>query len=177
MMMRTAIIALFVVCLLLGGSSALASPVQVSFSALPSSVSGGAGSTVGWGYSISNDTSNWLLAQFINFSTPAQSGSFDFTIFDYPFIAPHTTVTLSYNPAGSGLAQFTWSSSAAPGTVNAGSFLLEARLFSDMSGKIDLGPVNVSAPYSVSLSPVPELPSLVLVGFGLACLLLVRKLA
>ena len=72
-----------------------------TFSTIPSNgnISGAPGATIGWGYSITNEsTSDWLLATNLNadsfaFGTPT-------LLFDFPEVAPGATVTEVFDPIG-----------------------------------------------------------------------------
>lgn len=113
--------------LLLGGQSAYAIP-DWSFGLLPASgnVSGPAGSTVGWGYEITNpDTDNWLSVWGLS-ADLFQNGS-PMSLFDFPSLAPGASVTVPYDEVnGFGLYQLTWDVTAPDGFVNSGTFILSA---------------------------------------------------
>jgi hypothetical protein len=67
---------------------------SITFSLLPSdgNVSGPAGSLVGWGYSLTNDsTSDWFLAT--NLNSDSFSNGTPMLLFDFPEVAPGATVT------------------------------------------------------------------------------------
>ena len=76
-----------------------------TFSLLPDdgSIAGGPGQTVGWGYSIENQsTTHWLV------TTGLAPGSFQFgtpeLFFDFPILAPGSSVTVPFDAASVGLA-------------------------------------------------------------------------
>jgi len=162
--------AVWIVLMLLVAGAAHADGV-VSFSALPTDISGSPGSTVGWGYSITNNTGDWLETTLVNQGL-FQHGSFS-SLFDYPVIAPGATVTENFVFTGTGtdigLAEFTWDANAPAGFVNSGLFVLSYELFSTDPildpNAIDLGPgADISTPYSVTVSStaIPEPGSLYL---------------
>src|SRR5690349_3062004 len=96
----------------------------------PGNVSGVAGSTVGWGYSITNDsTSNYLELTGIDSDLfLAVDGVPDASIFDFPVLAPLQTVTEQYDPIGFiGLFQFTWNPGVPVGTTETGAFTVRAQ--------------------------------------------------
>jgi len=67
---------------------------SITFSLLPSggNVSGPAGSLVGWGYSITNNSStDWFLAT--NLNSDSFANGIPTLIFDFPEVAPGATVT------------------------------------------------------------------------------------
>lgn len=150
----------------------------VSFSALPADISGPPGSTVGWGYSITNDTSDWLQTMNVDQGI-FQHGTFT-SLFDFPVIAPGATVTVDFvftNGTGidTGLGEFAWDANAPAGFVNSGLFVLSYDLFSvdpllDPNA-IPLGPeASTSTPYSATVSE-PSSLYLALSGIGIALLL------
>src|SRR5690349_3652445 len=83
-----------------------------SFNVLPPDVTGPADSTVGWGYEISNQsTTSWLEVTTLN------AGVFEHgitnSLFDFPIIAPLTTVSVTFDPINSiGLYELTWDANA-----------------------------------------------------------------
>ena len=96
-----------------------------SFTDLPPDVAGPAGSSVGWGYTITNESStSWLVL------TALSAGVFDHgspdSLFDFPSLAPDTTVSVNFDPANlAGLYDLTWEATAPIGFVNAGFFTLQ----------------------------------------------------
>lgn len=100
---------------------------SVTFLATPSAVSGPAGSAVGWGYSITNNSqTDYLDISGIDsdlFLTA--DGIPDASIFNFPNLAPGQTVVQAYDPRNSlGLFQFTWNSGPPAGTTETGVFTL-----------------------------------------------------
>ena len=155
-----------------------------NFSLLPSGgdISGPAGSTIGWDYTITNlDTVNWLSLTGIS-ADSFSNGTPDASVFDFPVVAPDSTVTLSYD-GGFGLYQLTWDSSAPVGFVNSGTFVLSGEWydgdpFSD-GAFLDSAP-DQSAAYSATVTnagptPVPEPSTGLLLASGIAGLGLLRK--
>ena len=104
-------------------------------------------------------------------------------IFDYPILASDTTVTVPYAPGLQGLAEFTWDASAPAGFTNSGVFTIGADVYSGdpFAGGVPLptiDPIEFTAPYSISTAAetqVPEPPTLLLLGVGLACVVAVRQ--
>ena len=112
--------------LLAGMPSAYALPLW-DFNTLPASgaVAGPAGSTVGWGYSITNpDPNHWLSLTGLS-ADSFLNGVPDGAIFDFPVVGPSTTLSVSYDGT-QGLYQFTWDAGAPTGFNNSGTFVLSA---------------------------------------------------
>ena len=160
--------------------------LTVTFATIPADgmISGPPGSTVGWGYSITNNSS---LESYVATGLSAdvfQNGS-PLAIFDFPVVAPMTTVTEDFtlNTAditlSLGLFEFTWDPGAPVPFTNSGTF--------DLSGEFCVDPTDPTtctaapdafASYSVtSMSPagVPEPATLLLAASGLLVGLLRRR--
>lgn len=163
-----------------------ASADTFAFSVLPSSgaISGAPGSTIGWGYSITNQSAtNWLVmtgvsADVFSFGVP------NAFVFDFPILAPLTTVTLVYDPVnGLGLFEFTWDPNAPIGFTNTGLFTVSGEFWDAdpfLGGNfVSLG-VDQSAAYSATVTqpagtPVPEPSTLLLMVSGIAGLVWRRR--
>ena len=97
------------------------------FTVTPTDVSGPAGTTVGWGFSITNTSST----DFLDISGIdsdlflATDGTPDASIFPFPNLAPAQSVTQLYDLVGGlGIFQFTWNLGLATGTTETGQFRL-----------------------------------------------------
>ena len=144
------------------------------FTLLPDSdISGEAGSTIGWGYELINESTDWLVL------TGISAGSFshatpDSSLFDFPILAPGASWSVAYDPAlFQGLFQLTWDALAPAGFINSGLFVLSAEFWNDdpFAGGafIDAAP-GFSAEYSATVTapaPVPEPATLLLMATGL----------
>jgi hypothetical protein len=135
------------------------------------SISGPAGSTIGWGYSITNEsTTQWLVLENLTESPFQDVSSLD-SVFDYPIVAPGETVAENYLEGTSGLLGLTWSSSAPLYFVDSGDFVFSADWYSGdpLAGGVDLGgaPEN-TVDYTAQVLPaqaaVPEPSAVVLLG-------------
>jgi protein-disulfide isomerase len=154
-----------------------------TFSLVPASgdISGAPGATIGWGYSITNDsTSDWLLATNLN----ADSFSYGTPIllFDFPEVAPGATVTELFDPvAMTGLYEDVLNSSAPNGSVDSGDFDLSAAWYNGdpfNGGTFIADAVDIEAPYSATVgtgtSSMPEPSSLLLCALGMAAIVALR---
>jgi hypothetical protein len=119
---------------LAGVTLCLASPLcadSISVTLLPSdgNVSGPAGSLVGWGYSItSQSTSDWFLAT--NLNADSFSNGTPTLLFDFPEIAPGATVAEPFDPVnGIGIYELQWDRPAPVGFVNSGDFTLSGQWY------------------------------------------------
>lgn len=142
-------------------------------------VSGPPGSTAGWGYTITNNTFLWL--ESVSLSAGSFSDGTPKAIFDFPNVAPNSSVTEAFSPAMTpscssppcGLYEFTWDNSAPVGALNAGTFSVGFDYFSGdpaNPSSVDLGPApDADASYSASVLPavVPEPGTFVLLLAGL----------
>jgi len=141
-----------------------------SFTLIPISgdISGPAGSTIGWGYTLTNDTALWI--QPMGVSAGAFLNGTPNLIFDFPAVGPNSFVTLDFSlvPTGScasppcGFYELTWDNGAPLGFQNNGTFTIMSDYYScdpSQPGCNDLGSApDASADYSatVSGSPIPE---------------------
>jgi hypothetical protein len=175
---KIATVSLVCVGLLLAACSAKAD--SIDFTAIASSPVSAPGTTVGWAYSITNNTSNILVAMGLDAGNfDPNSGFIDTgSLFDFPIIGPGSTVAQPYDPINfTGLAQFTWSVTAAPGTVESGQFFLDLYT-SDANGDPLAFFGTFSTPFSIStpnIVPAPEPGSLILLASGLLGLLLLSQ--
>jgi hypothetical protein len=153
-----------------------------TFSTIPhsGSISGAAGSTVGWGYSVTNNSlDQWLLFNTIGTDAGFSDGTPNGGVFDSPIVAPGVTITTDYDGI-SGLFEFTWDAGAPAGSFNSGNFVLSAEWWNgDPFDDVAQGeflesipdfsvPYSVSVPVSCNCTPVPETSSLQTLAFGIA---------
>ena len=162
---------------LLAAGAARADTVTFTTVPNPGDVSGPAGSTVGWGYSITNNSTTMYLDISGIDSTLflATDGTPDASIFNFPNVGPGDTATQSYDPVDAlGLFQFTWNSGVAAGTMETGTFTLYGALCpaSDPicvdDGTVPPG-VIATADYTATVAgaaPLPEPCSILLLLAG-----------
>lgn len=154
------------------------------FSLIPESgsVAGSSGTSVGWGYSITNQSSaDWLATTDLT-SDPFLNGT-PTLLFDFPTIAPGQTVTELFNTStATGLYELTWDSGAPDGFVNTGNFVLSAQWWDGdpLSGGAEIAAApDASVAYSATASAVvnnaPEPSAWLLVGSGLIFLMRLRR--
>jgi hypothetical protein len=142
-----------------------------SLTLIPSSglIDGPPGQTVGWGYTLENTTGSWLVPLGLSINSPAQGTVVD--IFDYPTVAPDSTVTLDYlyfSPGGAGnsvgLMEYTIPLSLSPGATESGSVVLQYQLF-DSNPDTNPAAMPIGAPsslpslaYEVDVSAASSVP-------------------
>jgi len=164
--------------------AAFADSYEFSLTLLPGTgnVTAPAGTTIGWGYTITNlDSNNWLETTAIN-SDLFQNGTPDASIFDLPILAPGTTITVPYVAGISGLFDFTWNADVPVGFINQGTFLLSGDFFAGdplAGGNFLQSGLDAPAAYSVtvsnSTSTVPEPSTVVLLFGGLMAVSLIKS--
>ena len=192
-------------CLCLVGMAAMAWPASAFvFTLTPSSgsVSGAPGSTAGWGYSITNNSSQYMVivnsyfcesGQDPLFTTCTQSlGAYsDFIANKATVIAPMSTATLSFNAQTSqGVGAYAIRSGATAGQSDSGAIVLAydlytANPFTGPSAQLVGGDAELTASAAVQVTSqtTPSAPVPVLSDLGLLALALLliafatRKLA
>jgi hypothetical protein len=157
----------------------------VSFTLLPANgnVSGPAGSTVGWGYQLTNNGStDWFVPTDLNTDSSFSDGT-PTLLFDFPDLAPNTTAMETFDPVnGIGLYQFTWDPSAPGGSVNSGNFVLSGEWWDGdplNGGNFIADAIDISAAYTASVntgtSSSPEPSSLAMAVSGLGILIVIWR--
>jgi hypothetical protein len=170
---------------LVSASAAHAAPFTLSLLPPDGVISGTPGSTIGWGYTLTNDSdSDWLMLTGLG-ADPFEHATADASLFTAPILAPGATITVAYDAtAFTGLFQLTWDNTAPIGFTNSGHFVLSAEFWDgdplDLTSSFVALALDQLVPYSAFVStpietPVPEPGTLLLTAAG-AGLLLRRRL-
>ena len=153
-----------------------------------SAITGAPGSTIGWGYSITDTSTNWL--QPLGLSATAFGNLNPTAIFDFPAIAPGQTVTETFStstlngPCASlpcGFYEVAIPNGTSPETVT-GMFTISSDYYDGdpNAGGSDIGPAaDLSSDFAVTVAPstVPESSSIALLLTALAFMFLGRIIA
>jgi hypothetical protein len=176
--MRWKVVFGFVILLCFSSFSVTSFADSFTFSSIPSAPAA-AGSTTGWGYSITNNSpTNWLFTTALS-ADPFTDGM-PLSLFDFPILGPLAGASVAFDAVNAiGLYQLTWDPNAPAGAVNSGNFTVSAEwwdgdpfaggtfisLADDMTHSYSTTIVS-SGPVPVP-EPVPEPSTLVLVISGL----------
>jgi hypothetical protein len=135
-------------------------------------IAGEAGTTIGWGYSITNPSAtDWLmlsdLGSDVFFNATVE------TLFLFPILAPGQTGTLAFSAGTDGLLQLTWNALAPVAFTNGGQFVFKAEFWDEDplgTGSFLSSADDQFASYSATVSApatVPEPATLLLIVTGL----------
>ena len=133
-------------------------------------ISGPAGSTIGWGFTIDNQSDSTLFLDSVD-ADVFQHATPNAGVFSFPEVDPNSSLTIDYVMGTDGLYEITWDADAPTGFVNSGFFLVTAE-WCDSSGFCSAAPDQTAA-YSAtvtSANAVPEPGTAILLGAGLAAL-------
>ena len=120
-----------ILCLLLLLAASACADTVFSFMPLPASISAAPGQTTGWGYRLTNlSTDSWLEIYDVQPTSAFEHATLNL-LFDYPVLAPLASVDVYYQPGLAGLAELTWDVDAPSGFVNSGDFVASARWYTD----------------------------------------------
>jgi hypothetical protein len=145
------------------------------------SITGTPGSTVGWGFTLTNNTNDWVLFTDLGstgFSIGTPSSLFSSS--GLQFLAPNQSDSVPFNAnTGMGLYQLAINSGAVIGSSDSGTFTLIALLFNVNTIDFNhlVGQETVTADYKVTVrsTQVPEPTSLLLLTAGLLGIGIWRK--
>jgi len=165
----------FILAIGLVAGAAEASAFTLQLTPANGQVGGPAGSVVGWGYSITNDTSSYLVPTALN--ADLFSYGSPLALFDFPAIAPHSTWTSDFVANMSGLFQLTWDPDAPVGFANFGQFSLEADFYDNdpLAGGEYVGNTGEAVATYTAVVTVPEPCTSLLLACGLLSMAGLRR--
>jgi PEP-CTERM motif len=163
---------LFAASIALGSAAAGAVPYDATLLPVGGDAAGPAGTTIGWGYAVTNtDAALWLVftglgADTFDHGTPQ-------ALFDAPVVAPTSAVSNPYDGLN-GLYALTWDGDAPEGFLNTGEFVLHAQWWDGdplAGGRFVADADDVRLAYTALVMPpdpgtVPEPASALLVLLG-----------
>ncbi len=173
---------LSVVALLVLSTSLSAQALVLELSPANGGLNSYAGATVGWGYTVTNDSSDWVVLTSSGFSPLPSWGSYeDFFLTNlakYVQLAPEGSWTESLNALPhTGIGSFRIDPSANPGDTATGYIAITFdRYDGDPSnGGNYIVPGSALASASVTVDAVPEPSTFLLLGGGLVGLFWTRR--
>lgn len=169
----------FVVCLVLFAAVLPAS--TLTFQTLPAggTISGSDGSIIGWGYSITNNsTDQWLVTTALN--SDSFVAAVPTVLFDFPILSPGATVTEAFDPVhGTGLMQLLLDSSLSGQVINTGNFVLASEWWNgdpfNGGSYVSDGATTSQSYQAVSSVPEPSTVALTIVGSAMFCVAGLRR--
>lgn len=170
-MKRLILISSFMASAMLAAAGALAMPFSFQVLPLGGAVSGPPGATVGWGYELTNTSSDWWL-ELTALNSDSFANGTPSNLFDFPILAPGASVSVLYDGT-SGLFQLTWDAGAPVGYVNSGLFVASGAFWDGdplAGGTFIEVAEDQSGAYSATVAGVPEPATLLLLGSGMVML-------
>jgi hypothetical protein len=142
-------------------------------------VYGSVGQSIGWGFTLTNDSDQWLAVTSTDFQTTSSTlGSYtDYAGPQLLVLDPHASLTQSFDAATSrGIGSYVLAATAHAGDVATGRMLLTYDLYADVDLLNQTGFSNiVTADASVHATPIPG--AVMLLGSGLTALAGLRRRA
>jgi hypothetical protein len=169
------LLAYFVLAIGLIAGSADAGAFTLQLTPANGQVGGPAGGVVGWGYSITNDSSSYLVPTAVN--ADLFSYGSPLVLFDFPAIAPHSSWASDFVANTSGLFQLTWDQDAPVGFANTGQFSLAADFYDNdpLAGGQYVGSAGEAVAGYSAVVAVPEPCTGLLLGGGLLAMTKLRR--
>lgn len=178
-MRRLAFLLLTAMLLTMGTGISAAWAGTLDFSVLPTTghLPGAPGSTIGWGYSLTNESStDWLVTTALN--TGPFLHAVPTLVFDFPVLNPGASVTVPFDfSVSTGLFELTWDSSAPIGFSNSGNFVLSAEWWTGdpfLDGLFITTAPDTMQPYSATVVVAPEPQPWMLLASGIISIVLFR---
>jgi hypothetical protein len=158
------------IVLLFAAAAATASPLTFTLDPAGGGITGGPGDTIGWGFTLVNDTNSWIsvTSSALTFETNPSLGTYtDFIgLQGGPLpsfaLAPSTQWTQAFDAAGGfGAGSYSIAADAALAAVDSGSLLVNYDLFNGdpSNGGLQTGSDSISALFSVTIGASSGGPS------------------
>jgi hypothetical protein len=153
---------------------AQAGPISLTILPTSGTIGGGPGTVVGWGFTITNASSDWVVLSGSDFTGSPIYGSYvDYlSLVNAPLYVAgpspeSSTISRSWNPSSNpplGLGEFDINSTALSGAIIVGSIQVDYDVFSedpnnpnfDPGSFVTSGTVSASAQVGVAAAPTPE---------------------
>jgi len=148
---------------------------SITLSPAGGNIQGSPGETIGWGFQFTNDTPDFALLTFSDFTPPVNGSYTDFLTFNLVVVGPSTTSAVQpFVLPGSGLGAFSIRSNAPPGPIN-GTIIVGYDLYSmnpndpsfDPNSAVSFGNTVSTAASVLVVSPEPIPSVLSISGIGL----------
>ncbi|MCX6627871.1 MAG: PEP-CTERM sorting domain-containing protein [Candidatus Solibacter sp.] len=154
--MKTKLLALSLLLILAG--MPLRADFDFALQPVSGAISGTAESTIGWGYTLTNnDTDLWLLPADLNADGFARALAMP--LFTFPAVAPGASLSVAFQADIDGLYQITWDADAPSGWTEYGFFRLNFDWWAGdplNGGSFDSYAGYRELPYSAEVTAVPE---------------------
>ncbi len=184
-MLRKLVLLMWLAALLVLLVAPAAHADSFTFATIPSNgaLTGALGTTVGWGYTITNQSTNlWLVLSAISVND-VTVGLPNVGIFDFPILVPGATTTVSYSQSlAQGLFEVAIDPQAVVGTIDFGQVVVDADWYDGdpfTTGGLVMSAGSQGAPFTLAVTQpsvvIPEPATILLFCGGFAAIGL-RKL-